>query len=69
MVLHRVRPIHLNFGIDCINQIKAENPRLWTPEFQREVRDMLVEACELEVAYARDTMPRPMLGLSAELRL
>ncbi len=28
---------------------------------------MLQEACELEVSYARDTMPRGMLGLSAQL--
>ncbi|PRX46002.1 ribonucleoside-diphosphate reductase beta chain [Prauserella shujinwangii] len=63
----RDESIHLNFGIDCVNQIKLENPHLWTPEFQREVRNMLAEACELEVAYARDTMPRGMLGLSAEL--
>jgi ribonucleoside-diphosphate reductase beta chain len=27
---------------------------------------MLGEACELEIAYARDTMPRSMLGLTAE---
>jgi ribonucleoside-diphosphate reductase beta chain len=63
----RDESIHLNFGIDCINQIKIENPHLWTPEFQEEVRGMLREACELEVAYARDTMPRGMLGLSAQL--
>ncbi|REF35424.1 ribonucleotide-diphosphate reductase subunit beta [Thermasporomyces composti] len=63
----RDESIHLNFGIDCINQIKLENPHLWTPEFAAEVRGMLVEACELEVAYARDTMPRGMLGLSAQL--
>ncbi|GAB2967601.1 ribonucleotide-diphosphate reductase subunit beta [Amycolatopsis acidiphila] len=63
----RDESIHLNFGIDCINQIKIENPHLWTPGFQAEVRGMLVEACELEVAYARDTMPRGMLGLSAQL--
>ncbi|MBK1788237.1 ribonucleotide-diphosphate reductase subunit beta [Prauserella cavernicola] len=61
----RDESIHLNFGIDCINQIKIENPHLWTPEFQQEIREMLTEACELEVAYARDTMPRGMLGLSA----
>ncbi|MEU3274411.1 ribonucleotide-diphosphate reductase subunit beta [Saccharomonospora sp. NPDC006951] len=61
----RDESIHLNFGIDCINQIKIENPHLWTPEFQAEIRGMLTEACELEVAYARDTMPRGMLGLSA----
>jgi ribonucleoside-diphosphate reductase beta chain len=63
----RDESIHLNFGIDCINQIKIENPQLWTPEFQQEVRQMLAEACELEVAYGRDTMPRGMLGLNAEL--
>jgi len=26
---------HLNFGIDLINGVKAENPALWTPDFQR----------------------------------
>nr|WP_051898716.1 ribonucleotide-diphosphate reductase subunit beta [Sciscionella sp. SE31] len=63
----RDESIHLNFGIDAINQIKLENPHLWSAEFQAEVRDMLVQGCELEVAYARDTMPRGMLGLNAEL--
>jgi ribonucleoside-diphosphate reductase beta chain len=61
----RDESIHLNFGIDCINQIKIENPWLWTAEFAEEVRQMLHEACALEIDYARDTMPRGMLGLSA----
>ncbi|AOS62941.1 ribonucleotide-diphosphate reductase subunit beta [Actinoalloteichus hymeniacidonis] len=63
----RDESIHLNFGIDAINQIKIENPRLWTDEFQAEIRRMLVEACELEVAYGHDTMPRGVLGINAEL--
>ncbi|MFC7342814.1 ribonucleotide-diphosphate reductase subunit beta [Saccharopolyspora griseoalba] len=62
----RDESIHLNFGIDCINQIKLENPHLWSEEFQQEARTMLREACELEAAYGRDTLPRGMLGLSAE---
>lgn len=62
----RDESIHLNFGIDCINQIKLENPHLWTPAFADEIRTMLGEACELEIVYARDTMPRGMLGLTAE---
>ena len=62
----RDESVHLNFGIDVINQIKIENPLLWTTEFQSEVRRMLLEACELEVAYGRDTMPRGFLGLNAE---
>jgi ribonucleoside-diphosphate reductase beta chain len=61
----RDESIHLNFGIDCINQIRHEDPHLWTAEFAAEIRGMLTEACELEIAYARDTMPRGMLGLTA----
>jgi ribonucleoside-diphosphate reductase beta chain len=48
-----------------INQIKAENPELWSEEFQEEVRGMLRTAAELEAAYGRDTMPNGFLGLSA----
>jgi ribonucleoside-diphosphate reductase beta chain len=63
----RDESLHLNFGIDVINQIKAENPRLWSSGFQQEVQSMLTEACALEVAYSRDTMPRGFLGLNAAL--
>lgn len=63
----RDESIHLNFGIDVINQVRAENPHLWDSAFEAEVRQMLREACELEVAYARETMPRGMLGMNAEL--
>ena len=61
----RDESMHLNFGIDVINQIKIENPHLWTKEFQQEVTQMVVEGMELEAAYARDTMPRGVLGMSA----
>ena len=63
----RDESIHLNFGIDVINQIKNENPHLWTPAFQEEVRGMIRSAAELEAAYGRDTMPKGFLGLSAAL--
>ncbi|MEO6910020.1 MAG: ribonucleotide-diphosphate reductase subunit beta [Edaphobacter sp.] len=63
----RDESIHLNFGIDVINQIKAENPRLWDEKFQEEVRDMLRSAAELEAAYGRDTMPNGFLGLGSAL--
>jgi ribonucleoside-diphosphate reductase beta chain len=63
----RDESIHLNFGIDVINQIKMENPHLWTTAFQNVVCDMLKKAAKLEVAYGRDTMPRGFLGLNAAL--
>src|SRR6185437_12816450 len=43
----RDESIHLNFGIDVINQIRIENPDLWTPAFQDEVREMLREGAAL----------------------
>lgn len=58
---------HANFGIDVINTIRAENPHLWTPEFQKEISDLMREAVELETEYATDTMPRGVLGLNSEM--
>ncbi|RCV87016.1 ribonucleotide-diphosphate reductase subunit beta [Billgrantia montanilacus] len=63
----RDESMHLNFGVDMINQIKIENPHLWTAEFQDEVTQMILEGTELEIAYARDTMPRGVLGMNAAI--
>ena len=63
----RDESMHMNFGIDVINQIKIENPHLWTREFQEEVADMLREATDLEIKYAHETMPRGVLGLNANM--
>ena len=61
----RDESMHLNFGIDMINQIKIENPHLWTAEFQEEIIQMILEGTMLEIEYARDTMPRGVLGMNA----
>lgn len=63
----RDESMHLNFGIDMINQIKIENPNLWTKEFQQEVIQMILEGAMLEIEYARDTMPRGVLGMNAAM--
>jgi ribonucleoside-diphosphate reductase beta chain len=63
----RDESMHMNFGIDVINQIKIENPHLWTAAFQAEIIDMIKQGVELEYAYARDTMPNGILGMNAEL--
>ena len=63
----RDESMHLNFGIDVINQIKLENPHLWTEEFKEEVTQMILEGTALEIAYARDTMPRGVLGMNAAM--
>src|SRR5262245_48383929 len=60
----RDESMHCNFGIDVINQIKLENPHLWTAEFRAEIRELFKEAVDLEYRYADDTMPRGVLGLN-----
>jgi ribonucleoside-diphosphate reductase beta chain len=63
----RDESMHVNFGIDVINQIKLENPHLWNEEMQTAARGMILEGTELEVSYARDTMPRGVLGMNANM--
>ncbi|MBF5002912.1 ribonucleotide-diphosphate reductase subunit beta [Diaphorobacter caeni] len=63
----RDESMHCNFGIDLINQLKLENPHLWTPEFKEEIKGLFQKAVELEYAYAEDTMPRGVLGLNASM--
>ena len=61
----RDETVHLNFGIDLINSIKAENPGVWTPELQKEIIQMVDEATSYEYAYARDCLPEGVMGLNA----
>ena len=64
----RDESMHLNFGIDVINQIKMENPHLWTrsPSRTRSADDP-ARGTQLEIEYARDTMPRGVLGMNAAM--
>lgn len=63
----RDESMHCNFGIDLINQIKMENPDLWTVEFREGIQELVKQAVELEYRYAEDTMPRGVLGLNAPM--
>jgi len=63
----RDESMHMNFGIDVINQIKIENPHLWTDKFQQEMITLIKEAVEIEYQYAKDTMPTGILGMNAQM--
>lgn len=63
----RDESMHMNFGIDVINQIKIENPHLWTADFKKEMIALIKEGVELEYQYAKDTMPHGILGMNAEM--
>ena len=63
----RDESMHLNFGIDVINQIKIENPSLWDAQMKDEATQMILQGAQLEIEYARDTMPRGVLGMNAAM--
>jgi ribonucleoside-diphosphate reductase beta chain len=63
----RDESMHCNFGIDLINQLKLENPGLWTAAFKAEIKALFEQAVELEYRYAEDTMPRGVLGMNASM--
>lgn len=67
MYILRDESMHCNFGIDLVNQIKLENPSLWTPAFRSEMEHLFRTAVDLEYRYAEDTMPRGVLGLNAPM--
>ncbi len=63
----RDESMHVNFGIDMINQIKLENPQLWDETMQEEAAEMILQGTALEIEYAKDTMPTGILGMNADM--
>ena len=45
----RDESMHVNFGIDVINQIKIENPNLWGDQMKSDAAQMILEGTELEI--------------------
>lgn len=62
----RDESLHLAFGCDLINTIKAENPEIWDQAFQDTIVDLIRQAVVLERAYAVDACPQGMFGINAE---
>ena len=63
----RDESMHVNFGIDVINSIKNENPEIWDEDMISRARHMILEGTQYEIDYARDSMPRGVLGMNAKM--
>ncbi len=63
----RDESVHLAFGTDLINTIVQENLDVWTDDFKKQIVENIKRAVELEKDYARDCLPRGVLGLNAEV--
>ncbi|HEY4865920.1 MAG TPA: ribonucleotide-diphosphate reductase subunit beta [Candidatus Dormibacteraeota bacterium] len=63
----RDESLHLAFGCDLINTIRAENPEIWDRSFQDRVVSLVEQAVGYEKGYALDACPNGLLGLNSEL--
>ncbi|OUW80827.1 MAG: ribonucleotide-diphosphate reductase subunit beta [SAR86 cluster bacterium] len=61
----RDESMHVNFGIDVINTIINENPNIWDEDMKTRARNLILEGTKYEIEYARDSMPRGVLGMNA----
>jgi ribonucleoside-diphosphate reductase beta chain len=61
----RDESLHLKFGINLILTVLEENPEVATEEFAAEIRQMVLDAVEMEARYNEDLLPHGILGLNA----
>lgn len=54
---------HIALGRYILEQLIAENPDMWTQEFQDELVDFMDEGVELEKDFVRDCLPEDMMGM------
>lgn len=62
----RDESLHLKFGINLILTVLEENEDLQTEEFAAEIKQMILDAVEMEEQYNRDLLPKGILGLNAD---
>jgi ribonucleoside-diphosphate reductase beta chain len=62
----RDESLHLKFGINLILTVLEENEDLQTEEFANEIKQMILDAVEMEEAYNRDLLPNGILGLNSD---
>ena len=62
----RDESLHLKFGINLILTVLEENPEVVTEEFVAEVRQMILDAVEMEIEYNKAQFPNGILGLNAD---
>lgn len=63
----RDESLHIQYGTTLLTIIKEQYPDAWTDDLEQELTETLKMAVELEIQYAKDVLPRGILGLNAEM--
>lgn len=62
----RDESLHLQFDINLMLTVLEENPEIATDEFAAEIRQMILDAVEMEERYNRDLLPNGIVELTAD---
>lgn len=63
----RDESLHIDFGVRLINKLRAQYPHLFTKQFDEDTIKHIKRAVELEVQYAKDVLPRGVMGLNSSM--
>lgn len=64
--INRDEDIHLKLFINIVNEIKKEQPELWTEDFKKTVVENIIGAVEHEIDWGKECIQEGILGLNAE---
>ena len=64
--INRDEDMHLQIFIKIVEEIKKEQPELWTPEFQERMRKNVIGAVEHELSWGVSCIGEGILGLNPD---
>lgn len=65
----RDESMHMDFAFEVVQTVRAQEPELFDPQLEQQVREMLAEAVECEVQFAADLLGQGVSGMSlADMR-
>ena len=65
--INRDEDMHLQLFIQIVNAIKEEQPELWTPTFQAQIKQNIRDAVDMELAWGKACIQEGILGLTPAL--
>jgi len=63
----RDESIHIKFGTSVLNKIREQHSNVWDESLDQELVEYLKQAVDLEINYAKEALPKGILGLNADM--
>ncbi len=64
--INRDEDLHVKLFINITNEIKREQPELWTPDFQKKITSNIMGGVEMEYKWAHSNIGEGILGLNPQ---